>query len=826
MFAVFCRNYRDFLPRGNGIVTRRPLILQLFNSPYEYGEFLHKRNEKFSDFQAILREIEAETNRVTGSNKGISSIPINLRIYSPHVLNLTLVDLPGLTKVPVGDQPIDIEKQIRDMILQFINKENCLILAVTGANQDLATSDALKLAKEVDPDGIRTIGVLTKLDLMDQGTDAREILENRLFPLRRGYIGVVNRSQREIDGRKDIKDALTKERQFFLSHPSYRHMADKLGTAYLQEILNQQLTNHIRDTLPKLRDRLQEKRVQLEKEVNEYKNFAGSDATSKAKAMLQLLQQLKNDLERSIDGCTSSEINTKELSGGARINRLFHERFPYELVKMELDERHLRKQISFAIKNIRGTRVGLFTPDQAFEAIVRDLIRRIGEPSTFCVEMVVRELLNVINSCTEKMRKYPKLRSEVQRLINTHVREAEQKAKDHLDQMISIELSYMNTNHEDFIGFAAARSNAEMNSRQKLTNQVIRKGSLQLKENQGLMYNNNKDYWFVLTNSDLSWFKDEDEKDKRYMLSLDELMIRDLRGGFMSSKRHTFALFNVNNKNVYRDLKQLELSCETKDELEGWKASFLRAGVHCEKAVSNGDEAQEAEEEQTPSDPHLEREVETIRFLVESYMCIVNKTFKDLVPKFVTHLVINSVKSFVMDDTLFILLSDLYQGGEQCTLMEMSAEEELRKDNVLKLYNSIRIALEKISDISLHTKYSEAPPPVRDASTPTNLKSIESYGQINGTKKPGSYSMNNSSSVPSNLSTNTYSAYSSVPARPEVLRPIPAPQVSRGPAPTKPILPSRPAPAVAPSMAQNLASQKLIAPLIPTRQVPSVPQKK
>jgi len=104
------------------------------------------------------------------------------------VLNLTLIDLPGLTKVPVGDQPADIEQQIRDMILTFVTKENCLILAVTSANTDLATSDALKLAKEVDPSGLRTIGVLTKLDLMDEGTDARDVLENRFLPLRRGEI--------------------------------------------------------------------------------------------------------------------------------------------------------------------------------------------------------------------------------------------------------------------------------------------------------------------------------------------------------------------------------------------------------------------------------------------------------------------------------------------------------------------------------------------------------------------------------------------------------------------------------------------------------------
>lgn len=172
-----------------------------------------------------------------------------------------------MTKVPVGDQPSDIEQQIRDMLLTFIKRENCLILAVTSANQDLATSDALKLAKEVDPEGLRTIGVITKLDLMDEGTDAREILENKLLPLRRGYIGVVNRSQRDIEGRKDIKVALESERKFFISHSGYRHMADRMGTPHLQQVLNKQLTNHIRDTLPTLRDKLQKKLLLLEEEV-------------------------------------------------------------------------------------------------------------------------------------------------------------------------------------------------------------------------------------------------------------------------------------------------------------------------------------------------------------------------------------------------------------------------------------------------------------------------------------------------------------------------------------------------------------------------------
>ena len=135
-------------------------------NPDEWGEFLHLPGQKFYDFNKIREEIVRDTEAKTGKNAGISPLPINLRIFSPNVLTLTLVDLPGLTKVPVGDQPRDIEKQIRDMLLKYISRPACIILAVTAANTDLANSDGLKLAREVDPEGQRTIGVLTKVDLM------------------------------------------------------------------------------------------------------------------------------------------------------------------------------------------------------------------------------------------------------------------------------------------------------------------------------------------------------------------------------------------------------------------------------------------------------------------------------------------------------------------------------------------------------------------------------------------------------------------------------------------------------------------------------------
>ncbi|XP_037619566.1 dynamin-2-like isoform X1 [Sebastes umbrosus] len=698
---------RDFLPRGNGIVTRRPLILQLVNNKAEYAEFLHCKGRKFVDFDEVRQEIEAETDRITGSNKGISSIPINLRVYSPNVLNLTLIDLPGMTKVAVGDQPHDIEFQIRDMLMQFITKESCLILAVTPANMDLANSDALKISKEVDPQGLRTIGVITKLDLMDEGTDARDILENKLLPLRRGYIGVVNRSQKDIDGKKDIRAALAAERKFFLSHPGYRHIAERMGTPHLQKTLNQQLTNHIRDTLPGLRSKLQSQLLSLEKEVEEYKNFRPDDPTRKTKALLQMVQQFGVDFEKCIEG-SGDQVDTSNLSGGAKINRIFHERFPFELVKMEFDEKELRREISYAIKNIHGVRTGLFTPDLAFEAIVKKQIIKLKEPCLKCIDLVIQELINTVRQCTNKLGSYPRLREETERIVTTYVRERDSKTKDQVLLLIDIELSYINTNHEDFIGFANAqqRTAANVTKKRVMPNQVIRRGWLTI--NISIMKGGSKDYWFVLTAESLSWYKDEEEKEKKYMLPLDNLKLRDAEKGFMSSK-HVFAIFNTEQRNVYKDLRQIELACDTQEDVDSWKASFLRAGVYPEKDQPESEDAMSSSDT-VSMDPQLERQVETIRNLVDSYIGIVNKSIRDLMPKTIMHLMINSAKDFILSE----LLSYLYVAGDQGSLMEESPEQAQRRDEMLRMYHALKEALVLIGDISTTTISTPVPPPVDD----------------------------------------------------------------------------------------------------------------
>lgn len=164
--------------------------------PEEYGEFDHKAGIRFTKFSDIRKEIIAQTRVLTKSEKDICVDSIRLTVYSPSGLNhvifllsiaidLTLIDLPGMVQIAIN-QDEKIVEDIKKMIIGFIEKDSCLILAVSAANTDLANSGALQLAKECDPVGKRTIGVLTKLDLMDEGTNASEILKNNVLPLHYG----------------------------------------------------------------------------------------------------------------------------------------------------------------------------------------------------------------------------------------------------------------------------------------------------------------------------------------------------------------------------------------------------------------------------------------------------------------------------------------------------------------------------------------------------------------------------------------------------------------------------------------------------------------
>ncbi|CAJ0946279.1 unnamed protein product, partial [Mesorhabditis belari] len=449
---------RDFLPRGTGIVTRRPLILQLCHTAAEdeekrkgregdWAQFEHTNAKIFEDFELVRKEIADETDRSTGTNKGIDDMPISLKIFSDRFPNLTLVDLPGMTKIPVGDQPLDIEQQILKMIMHYINNPNSIILAVTPANQDFATSEPMKMAKDVDPEGERTLAVLTKLDLMDRGTNALDILSGQLVDVKLGIVGVVNRSQADIMAEKPMDEALQAEEAFF--QKEYPNFAKTQGTRYLSVRLNVLLMNHIHECLPSLKDRVASLISQYGVKLNVY----GRPIEDKNQALLKILTRFSAAYRATIEG-TTRYVEAEELCGGARICYIFHEIYSKLMNSIDPLKNLLPSAILAALRNATGARPALFVPEVAFALLVKKQIQRLEEPSLKCVDLVHQELQRLVSHCgkdvQQEMTRFPRLFEAIKRVLGNILKDRLNETKSLVGNFLAVEGAYINTRHPEF----------------------------------------------------------------------------------------------------------------------------------------------------------------------------------------------------------------------------------------------------------------------------------------------------------------------------------------------------------------------------------------
>ncbi|KAF9438331.1 Dynamin- GTPase protein [Entomortierella beljakovae] len=672
---------KDFLPRGNGIVTRRPLVLQLVNThtasvPPNSGssestkssindvpdraEFLHLPNKQFFDFDEVRREIEAETARVAGQNKAISRTPINLKIFSKNVLNLTLVDLPGVTKIPVGDQPTDIEKQTRNLILDYIHKPNSVILAVSPANVDLANSDSLKLARQVDPEAKRTIGVLTKLDLMDAGTNSLDILAGRAYPLKLGFIGVVNRSQADIQNNKPMTEAFKSETDFFQNHPAYRAIAHRCGTNFLAKTLNTILMNHIRDKLPDIKAKLNSLIGQTQQELSSYGDPSFTGKAHRGTLILQLLTKFATDFVAAIDG-TSADISTKELRGGARIYHAFNSVYGAALDSVNPCENLSIKDIRTAIRNSKGPRPSLFVPEIAFDLLVKPQIKLLEPSSLKCVELVYEELVKICHSCGGKdLARFPRFHAKLIEVVSDLLRERLGPTSEYVESLISIQRSYINTNHPDFIGVEKAMSSLQKKkeldrSRRLSAVSIVGNGieSPNIREEVG-----EKPVTVAMNNLTVSQAVERSERERErerssHMGHPSNGSISSMNGsphGGNGGGKETFL-------NYFFGGPQNQQQQRPNDAIRSGGIHNATKDMVMPKTLLDGEPIEHdnrveyignAEDHPNMSERE-DTEIQLIRTLIVSYFTITRKSIQDLVPKAIMHLLVNFSRESVQN---------------------------------------------------------------------------------------------------------------------------------------------------------------------------------
>ncbi|XP_068578602.1 dynamin-1-like protein isoform X4 [Cebidichthys violaceus] len=644
---------RDILPRGTGIVTRRPLILQLVHidsedcrktseengiDGEEWGKFLHTKNKIYTDFEEIRQEVEAETERISGNNKGISDEPIHLKIFSPYVVNLTLVDLPGITKVPVGDQPKDIELQIKELIFKYISNPNSIILAVTAANTDMATSEALKVAREFDPDGRRTLAVVTKLDLMDAGTDAMDVLMGRVIPVKLGIIGVVNRSQLDINQKKLVADSIRDEYAYL--QKKYPSLANRNGTKHLARTLNRLLMHHIRDCLPELKTRINVLAAQYQSLLSGY----GEPVDDKSSTLLQLITKFAAEYCHTIEG-TAKYIETTELCGGARICYIFHETFGRTLESVDPLGGLTTIDVLTAIRNATGPRPALFVPEVSFELLVKRQVKRLEDPSLRCVELVHEEMQRIIQHCsnysTQELLRFPKLHDAIVEVVTSLLRKRLPVTNEMVHNLVAIELAYINTKHPDFADAC------------------------------GLMNNN------------------IEEQRRNRMRDLPSAVPRDkaAAGGSQSGNvgeqsdggtGNWRGMLRKGEEGPAGDRAMLQHPRPASPQ-RGHAVNLLDVPVPVSRRLSAREQ----------------RDCEVIERLIKSYFLIVRKNIQDSVPKAVMHFLVNHVKDCLQSE----LVGQLYKTGLLDDLLTESEDMAQRRTEAADMLKALQKASQVIAEI-------------------------------------------------------------------------------------------------------------------------------
>ena len=282
----------DILPTGKNMVTRTPLDIRLHkinnkNGYIEIYAFYDTTDDLKikipittpiplpKEIQDIRDTITKKTIEIAGTGMDISKQPIIFNIYSQYVPNLSLIDLPGLTMVAQIDkgQPPNIKEKIEDLICSYIEHKKTIIMAIIQARSDIETDLGLHIVKKYDPNGLRTIGILTKPDLMSSGEHIGNYLLNNIsknLMLKYGYYVIKSRNSEE-SLKYNIIEGLKLEKEYFANHQEYKKLVykDKISLINLTNDISKLLINSITQELPIVMSEI----LQLENMVIEKKIF-------------------------------------------------------------------------------------------------------------------------------------------------------------------------------------------------------------------------------------------------------------------------------------------------------------------------------------------------------------------------------------------------------------------------------------------------------------------------------------------------------------------------------------------------------------------------
>lgn len=399
---------KSFLPLGTGRPTRAPLVVQMIrysNEEKEYtisneknknitewAEFLHKPKKLIFDFDMVRDEIESRTNHLVGNNKDFTTDEIVLKIYNP-LFDLTFIDLPGIAKVSSAIKSNEVDKQLqKSIIFSYAKKSNSIILTVVDANKDPRTSKSLEIAEKLDPEGIRSLVVITKLDLIDKKAlqKTTDLLCGQVFSVKLGIIGVVNSLQVDVSENKTMVPTLYSEEAFLKKNFPGIHINH--GHKNLAIALQSTLIMHVQRVYPKIKEELELMKMKLENKL-----VALQTPDNKVTFVMNLLKDISKSFEETING-NQNNIPVDKIIGGASIAKIIEKKYFQTISAIDPLQYLSNKNISIALSNTSGVNHFSFINDKALQKVLSRQIKNLLNPSLDCVDLVRSEMMNIFDS--------------------------------------------------------------------------------------------------------------------------------------------------------------------------------------------------------------------------------------------------------------------------------------------------------------------------------------------------------------------------------------------------------------------------------------------
>ena len=294
------------------------------------------------------------------------------------------------------------------------------------------------MAREVDPTGERTVGVLTKIDIMDPGTDCRAVLEGRSYTLRNGWIGVVNRGQRDIDSRVSMEDARRKEMEFFEGQDAYRGLRN-IGTEHLSQDLSEKLISSVRRQLPNISGFLNKAVMDLNRELEAMGGPAASGRGEMVHAVLTLARKFETSFAKLIDGGKG---------GGELILTVFEKRLPDAIEKQPFKKILEVNHVKRVIEEADGIQPHLIAPEAGYRRLLEEALFYLREPSEKSVEEVYVLLRRMVDNIAgaddlRQLKRYPTLKRELVTSAYAALDKFREETKRMVGIMVEMERNYI-----------------------------------------------------------------------------------------------------------------------------------------------------------------------------------------------------------------------------------------------------------------------------------------------------------------------------------------------------------------------------------------------